>query len=174
MTSPSDIPEVLLEVVAYDPVRRLGFMRAADAAFTGRVHFALGTMPETFKRPIIERSKPISSKRTLSADALTALVRDLRKTVVGTRFRAKVRIGDDGRRHLVTRSILLVPAAAAPPLHFWDLGRATPTYSCGAEPVQGENNHVIGDHRDRASIVRFAATALSCHACLTALRTEAP
>ena len=173
MSTAHDTSEVLLEVVAYDPVRRMGFMRAADAAFRGRVHFSLAMLPEPFKRPIIERSNPINSKRTLSAEDLTTLVRELRKTIVGTRFRARVRSGDDGRRRLVNRSIIL--ATTTVPLHFWDLGRATPTYSCGAEPVQGENNHdIIGDHRDSASVARFAATTLPCEACLTALRTEDP
>ncbi len=107
MNTAHDTSQVLLEVVAYDPIRRLGFMRAADAAFPGRVHFSLAMLPETFKRAIIERSKPISSKRALSAEALTTLVRELRKTIVGTRFRARVRAGDDGRRRLVNRSIIL-------------------------------------------------------------------
>ncbi len=102
--------EVLFEVVVYDPIARKGFLRAAEPRLTGRVHFVLGVLPEGFKRPIIDRSKPINSKRTLSPEMLASLVRELRRSVIGVRLRARVRTDERGRRHLVKRSVGMVVA----------------------------------------------------------------
>jgi hypothetical protein len=101
--------EYVLEVVTYDPVTRKGFLRACGGVLQGRVHFALGMMPEAFKRPVIERSRPINSKRGLSPEDLHALIREIRRSVTGVRLHAHVRLGDDGRRHLVPRTITIAP-----------------------------------------------------------------
>ncbi len=67
MQDASEATEILLEVVTYDPVRRLGFMRAVDPPLPGRVHFALSMLPPEFKRPIAERSKPIKTRARYTA-----------------------------------------------------------------------------------------------------------
>jgi hypothetical protein len=174
MTPHTPTSELLLEVVTYDPVRRKGFLRTVDHSLDGRVHFALSMLPEEFKRPIIERSRPLNQKRRLDDSAFITTTRDLRRAVVGARFRAQVVAGDDSRWRLVRRTISTAPASASVPLHFWDVGRPEPTYSCGLDPRQGDNSHAFGDSRHPDSVMRFAAVVAPCSACLAALLGRTP
>ena len=96
--------DVMLEVVTYDPLRRYGFMRVLEGKPAGRIHFALGMLPETFKRERVERSRPLND-RTLPREAFSALMRELAHDLVGRRFRGRVRTAPDGRRCVVPRSL---------------------------------------------------------------------
>ncbi len=96
-----------LEVVTYDPLRRVGFMRVLDAGSPSptRVHFALSMLPEQFKRPLIVRSRPLNH-RELAGERFTALMRELRQELVGARFQARVRRRADGRWCLIRESLV--------------------------------------------------------------------
>jgi hypothetical protein len=99
--------DVVLEVVTYDPLRRLGFMRIVEGVGGGRVHFALGMLPEAFKRPRVERSRPLND-RTLPREAFQALMRELAHDLVGRRFRGRIRSRPDGRWSVAARTLAQV------------------------------------------------------------------
>jgi hypothetical protein len=98
--------QATVEVVTYDPLRRKGFMRIADPEIPGaRVHFVLSVLPEPFKGSIVAMSRPLNYHRDMSEEAFKGRMREIRRAVVGERFRATLSEDAEGRPRMERKTI---------------------------------------------------------------------
>jgi hypothetical protein len=109
------LPDATLLVVSYDPVRRKGFMKIIDPPIKWRqVHFVLSYLPEAFKAPIVVMSRPFNLHWELSADDFKQHMWEVKRAVVGARFRATLVADALGRPIMVRKTITHLPTPGEP------------------------------------------------------------
>lgn len=114
MAAPDGQPlfEATIQVVTYDPVRRKGFMKIAVPPVLGvRIHFVLSMLPEPFKGPIVAMSRPLNYRRDMSEEDFEKHMREIKRAVVGARFRATLAEDSRGRPVMARRTITHLPAS---------------------------------------------------------------